>query len=57
MNALVWRFVRGTVATAISGFIATWQQNPKYAWLVPVILTVGKAVRDKFPKKFDWLPF
>ena len=55
MKRLLWRFVRGTVATAISGWLATTQANPKYAWLVPVILTVGKALREKFPQ-LSWLP-
>ena len=56
MNSIIWRLIRGTVATAISGWVATVQADARYAYLVPVILAAGKALRLKFPKKLGWLP-
>ena len=56
MNSIIWRLIRGTVATAISGWVASAQADARYAYLVPVILAAGKALRLKFPKKLGWLP-
>ena len=55
-NAIIWRFIRGAVATAITGFLVKAQANPDLVWLIPVILAAGKALRDKFPKTLGWLP-
>ena len=56
MKGIILRALRGVVATAVSTWLAAWQQNPKYTWLIPVILAVGKAIRTKFPK-LEFLPF
>jgi len=56
MKSILWRLIRGSVATAIAGWLAAAQANPNLVWLVPAILALGKGLRDKFPKNLGWLP-
>ena len=50
LTAAVWRALRAVIA----GWIAsTYAHN---IWYAPVILAVAKALRDKYPGKFEWLP-
>lgn len=56
ITSVLWRALRGAVATGISLGIAALQNNANLVWLVPVILALGKALREKFPEKLGWLP-
>lgn len=49
ISALI-RAARSAIAVWVA---STYAQN---IWYAPVLLAVGKAIRDKFPGKADWLP-
>ena len=44
MNSIIWRFIRGAVATVVARWIASVQANPNQVWLAPEILALGKAL-------------
>ena len=51
LNSVVWRAVRSALAIWVASAVA------HNVWYAPVILAVGKALREKFPGKVtDWLP-
>lgn len=50
------RFIRALVSKLLADGIALWQGNPNYVWLLPVFLSLSKALRDKWPGKLEWLP-
>ena len=56
LQGVIWRLVRGSVTTGLGLFLAKAMNNPQYLWLGPVILALSKALRDKYPGKFEWLP-
>ena len=55
LTGWIGRLVRTTVSTFIATTVARWQNDPKYVALIPVIVALSKALRDKFPGKFEWL--
>ena len=51
LNSVIWRAIRGAVAVWLSTQVAN------NVWFTPIILAVGKALREKFPGKLtDILP-
>ena len=54
MRRILWRLVRGFIASAIAGAVAKLKDDPEWMWLVPVILTAGNEIRKKW--KVTWLP-
>jgi hypothetical protein len=56
MKATAWRFARVALATAAGYGLQALVGKP-YAWIaVPAISAIGKALREKYPYQWDWLP-
>lgn len=51
------RFVRSTLALIMGVLGAKYSDNAWLLSLTPILQTIGKALRDKNPGKFDWFPF
>jgi hypothetical protein len=51
------RCIRSSVVTAIAGSLASVSANPRWLFLVPVIQTLGKILRERFPKAAPWITF
>lgn len=53
----LWRAAR--VALALGGSLAlkTFFKNPLLIWAAPLLNALGKYLRDKHPKTWDWIPF
>ena len=57
MKAILWRILRTSLATAVSVYTAKWQADPAYLWISPALLSLGKALRVRWPALADVLPF
>lgn len=57
MGKSLWRAMRISVAAAASMFLVTLFKNEQLIWLTPVIAGLGKLLREKHPKTYDWIPF
>ena len=57
ITRILWRAAR--TALAIGGGLAlkTFFNNPVLIWTAPLLNALGKYLRDKHPKTWDWLPF
>lgn len=56
MNAILLRLLRISISTGLGVLASQYGSNPYFIALTPVLATVGKALRDLFPGKFEWLP-
>ena len=57
LTRVIWRAIRSSVALGLASWWAATQLDPRWVWLTPVLLALGKALREKFPgKRTDWLP-
>jgi hypothetical protein len=56
MNAVLLRLVRVAISTGLGVLATVYGQNQYYIALTPVLAALGKALRDLFPGKFEWLP-
>lgn len=52
----IGRLLRGAVSLAITAAVAKYQGNVWYISATPLIQTAAKALREKYPGKFDWVP-
>jgi hypothetical protein len=56
MGPILLRFLRTAVSVGLGVVATIYGQNKYYIALVPVLATIGKALRDLWPGKFEWLP-
>lgn len=54
---LIVRAVRSAVATALGAAAAKVQSDPKWLAAIPLLQALGKAIRDRWPKVADLVPF
>jgi hypothetical protein len=57
MKDIIKRFLRVGISTIAGAWFVKLQNDAKYAALIPIISAIGKAIRVKYPKAEDWLPF
>lgn len=50
------RFLRAALTTVVGLLVAKYGQNEWYVSAGPLLQTIGKKLRDKYPGQFDWLP-
>ncbi len=53
----VWRTLRSGIAIFLAHFASQFIALPTFQWTAPIILGLGAALREKYPGKYDWLPF
>lgn len=51
------RFARTAVSTTVAGVLVAYKDNPWMVAAVPLLSLVGKALREKDPEKWGWVPF
>lgn len=51
------RILRNFLAWGLGFAVAKYQNENWYVSLAPVLQSIAKAIRDKWPGKFEWLPF
>lgn len=51
------RFLRSAVALGLASLVASLQDNPWYIASAPLLNAISKRLHDKYPGKWDWLPF
>lgn len=56
MNAILLRLIRVAISTILGVLATHYGSNQYYIALTPVLAAIGKALRDLFPGKFEWLP-
>lgn len=49
LKRLAWRFVRSAITAVIAGLVSKYQNDPRYLLVAPVLQTVGKYIREKYP--------
>lgn len=58
MDTWIGRLLRSGIATGLSLLVARYKNNELYISLVPVLQTISKFLRDKFPNTvWEVLPF
>lgn len=57
LSGAIGRAIRSSLSVAISAWIAKNQNNPYYLAIAPLLQTIGKYLRDKWPNRWGWLPF
>jgi hypothetical protein len=57
ISRTIWRAFRSAIAVGAGVALKTFFDNPALIWAAPIINAIGKYIRDKYPEKFDWLPF
>ena len=53
----LWRLARTALALGGGFALKTFFNNPVLIWTAPLLNALGKYLRDKHPKTWDWLPF
>lgn len=59
MNAIkrvAARLIRATVATSVAGLVAKASTDPRFVFLSPLLLALGKALRERYPKASPFIP-
>lgn len=51
------RLLRNFLAWGLGLAVAKYQHNQWYVSIAPLLQSITKAVRDKWPGQFEWLPF
>jgi hypothetical protein len=51
------RAIRSVVSLGLGLLLAKYQGNVWYVSATPLLQTIGKALRDKYPGQWEWLPF
>ena len=54
---LILRALRSSVSTAVAGFIAAHQADPRYLAAAPLLALLGKFLREKYPSWASVVPF
>lgn len=57
LSGATGRLIRSVVSLAVGLLAAKYKDNVWYVSATPLLQTASKALRDKYPDKFDWLPF
>lgn len=52
-----YKLLRGAVVAAVAAGWAKMETDPKYLAFIPVIMMIGKAIRDKKPEWAWIVPF
>lgn len=55
-DGILGRFLRAALTTGVGLVLAHYKDNQWYVSATPLLQTIGKALRDKYPGKFEWLP-
>jgi len=53
----IGRLLRSALQVGLGTAVAHWQKNEWYISIAPLLATIGKKLRDKYPGQFEWLPF
>jgi hypothetical protein len=53
---MIWRYVRSAIALGLGSTLQAVFNQPMLIWLAPVINSLGKVLREKYPGMFDWIP-
>jgi len=53
----LWRAARTALSLGGALALKTFFGNPLLIWTAPILNALGKYLRDKHPKTWDWLPF
>lgn len=54
MNPILARFLRASVAVILAGLAAHYQDNALWLAIAPVLMAIGKWLRDKYG--WDFFP-
>ena len=54
---ILWRAARTALALGGGLALKAFFNNPLLIWTAPILNALGKFLRDKHPKTWDWLPF
>lgn len=57
LSGVKGRFIRSMLSLCIGIAVSKYQDNVWYISLTPFLQTLSKALRDKWPDKWEWLPF
>jgi hypothetical protein len=57
MGRTIWRGFRTAVSLGAGLALKTFFNQPVLIWATPILNAIGKYLRDKHPKTWDWLPF
>lgn len=53
----LWRAFRTAIAIGGAIVLKNFFNIPELIWTAPLLTALGKYLRDKHPKTWDWLPF
>lgn len=53
----IWRAARTALALGGGVTLGAFFNQPLLIWTAPILNALGKYLRDKHPKTWDWLPF
>ncbi len=53
----LWRLARTAIALGSGVALKTFFNSPILIWTAPLLNALGKYLRDKHPKTWDWIPF
>lgn len=54
MHPVLARFLRAFIAVVLAGLAEKYGGHPYYLLLAPVLMAIGKWLRDQFG--WDWIP-
>jgi hypothetical protein len=57
ITRILWRAARTALALGGALALKTFFNQPLLIWTAPILNALGKYLRDKHPKTWDWLPF
>jgi hypothetical protein len=57
LSGVKGRFIRAVLSLAIGILVSKYQGNEWYISITPLLQTLGKFLRDKYPGSWEWLPF
>ncbi len=57
LSGSIGRLIRSIVSVGGAAAIAHYQNNDIYIALAPALTYISKKLHDRYPGKWDWLPF
>lgn len=58
LKRVIGRALRASAASAVGFLVNKWTNDPVYGTvLAPVLMTLGKLIRERYPKLAAYVPF